>query len=165
MFAKYGLRVGDKTVARFLRSRGYSLQAAQKTAEGKQHPDRDGQFEYINANAEKCLAQGIPFISVDTKKKELVGDFENAGRKWQPKASRRTSAFTSFRATLSERRSLWGLRCRYEQCLRHRWSGPRPRLSHRRRVSATEMSELNLARESFHGDWNYVIAPRTKTRS
>ena len=83
MFTQYGIRVGDKTIARLLRELGYSLQAASKTVEGSQHPDRDAQFEHINAKATDCLARGIPFISVDTKKKELVGNFKNAGREWQ----------------------------------------------------------------------------------
>ena len=84
MFTEYGIRVGDKTVARLLRKSGYSLQAPCKTVEGKQHPDRNAQFEYINAQAMDCLKRGVPFISVDTKKKELVGNFKNAGREWQP---------------------------------------------------------------------------------
>jgi transposase len=83
MFSQYGIRVGDKTVARLLRELGFSLQAASKTVEGTQHPDRDAQFAFINAKATDCLARGIPFISVDTKKKELVGNFKNAGREWQ----------------------------------------------------------------------------------
>jgi len=84
MFSEYGIRVGDKTVARLLRKSGYSLQAPSKTVEGKQHPDRNAQFEHINAQAKECLKRGVPFISVDTKKKELVGNFKNAGREWQP---------------------------------------------------------------------------------
>lgn len=84
MFSQFGLRVGDKTIARLLRDRGYSLQGTSKTVEGKQHPDRDAQFEYINAKAKECIARRVPFISVDTKKKELVGNFKNAGREWQP---------------------------------------------------------------------------------
>ena len=84
MFSLHGLRVADKTVARVLRDRGYSLQAARKTVEGAQHPDRNAQFEYINAKAQDCMDRGVPFISVDTKKKELVGNFKNAGREWQP---------------------------------------------------------------------------------
>ncbi len=84
MFSTYGLRVGDKTVARLLRANGYSLQAASKTVEGTQHPDRNAQFEHINEKAQDCLDRGVPFISVDTKKKELVGNFKNAGRDWQP---------------------------------------------------------------------------------
>ena len=84
MFSQFGLRVGDKTIARLLRERGYSLQGISKTVEGKQHPDRNAQFEYINAKAEDCIARRVPFISVDTKKKELVGNFKNAGREWQP---------------------------------------------------------------------------------
>lgn len=67
-----------------LRERGYSLQATKKTVEGKQHPDRNAQFEFINAKAKACLEAGAPFISVDTKKKELVGSFKNAGREWLP---------------------------------------------------------------------------------
>ena len=74
------------TVARLLREAGYSLQAPRKTVEGAQHPDRNEQFVHINAKAEACLAEGIPFISVDTKKKELVGNFKNGGREWQPGA-------------------------------------------------------------------------------
>ena len=82
MFDTYKIRVGDKTIARLLREMGYSLQATQKTVEGAQHPDRNAQFEYINAKAKACMKRGIPFVSVDTKKKELVGNFKNAGREW-----------------------------------------------------------------------------------
>jgi hypothetical protein len=84
MFTQHGIRVGDKTVAKLLRERDFSLQAAKKTVEGKQHPDRNAQFEHINATATNCIKRGVPFISVDTKKKELVGNFKNAGREWQP---------------------------------------------------------------------------------
>lgn len=71
-------------MARLLHQLGYSLQAAQKTVEGAQHPDRNAQFEFINSRASGCIESGNPFISVDTKKKELVGNFANAGREWQP---------------------------------------------------------------------------------
>jgi hypothetical protein len=81
---RYGIKVCDKTVARLLRECGYSLQAAKKTVEGKQHPDRNAQFEFINTKAKDCLEKGVPFLSVDTKKKELVGNFKNAGREWTP---------------------------------------------------------------------------------
>jgi len=80
----HGLWVGDKTVARLLRQLGYSLQSPKKTVEGKQHVDRNAQFEHINKQAMDCLKRGLPFISVDTKKKELVGNFKNAGHEWQP---------------------------------------------------------------------------------
>ena len=73
------------TVAKLLRLLGYSLQANVKSREGASHPDRDAQFEYINALAQAAIAAGQPVISVDTKKKELVGDFKNAGREWRPK--------------------------------------------------------------------------------
>jgi Rhodopirellula transposase DDE domain len=73
------------TVALLLRGLGYSLQANVKTREGRQHPDRDAQFRHINAIAKRAIARGQPVISVDTKKKELVGDFKNQGREWRPK--------------------------------------------------------------------------------
>ena len=73
------------TVAQLLRSLGYSLQANVKTREGKQHPDRDAQFRHINRVAKAAVTAGLPVISVDAKKKELVGDFKNAGREWRPK--------------------------------------------------------------------------------
>jgi len=84
MWNKYKIHVGDKTIARLLRQLGYSLQAARKMVEGMQHPDRNAQFEYINIKAKDCIRRGVPFISVDTKKKELVGNFKNFGREWQP---------------------------------------------------------------------------------
>lgn len=76
--------VGAVTVAKLLREAGYSLQANRKTREGASHPDRNAQFEYINASVQRFLRRGQPAISVDTKKKELVGDFKNAGREWRP---------------------------------------------------------------------------------
>ncbi len=84
LFVQHGIRISDRTVAKLLRNRGYSLQAANKTVEGAQHPDRNAQFEHINARAQGCIKRGVPVISVDTKKKELVGNFKNAGREWQP---------------------------------------------------------------------------------
>ena len=80
-----GHEVQYVTVAKLLRGLGYSLQANAKTREGKQHPDRDAQFRHINAVAKRALDQHQPVISVDTKKKELVGDFKNGGREWRPK--------------------------------------------------------------------------------
>ena len=66
---------------------GYSLQAPAKEKEGTNHPDRDAQFKYLNSTAETHIAAGEPVISVDTKKKELVGDYNNGGTEWQPKAT------------------------------------------------------------------------------
>jgi Rhodopirellula transposase DDE domain len=81
---RQGHPVSPRTVALLLRADGYSLQANRKTREGKQHPDRNAQFEHINAQAKAFQKRGQPVISVDTKKKELVGDFKNGGREWQP---------------------------------------------------------------------------------
>jgi hypothetical protein len=79
-----GHPVSDKTVARCLLELGYSLQLNRKTKEGRQHPDRDAQFRYINRQEAMFRASGDPVISVDTKKKELVGAFQNKGRTWRP---------------------------------------------------------------------------------
>ena len=80
-----GHRIGHNVVADLLRQLQYSLQSNRKTREGTNHPDRDAQFSYINTQVKAALASGQPAISVDTKKKELVGDFKNAGRERRPK--------------------------------------------------------------------------------
>jgi Rhodopirellula transposase DDE domain len=82
---RQGHRVGPRTVAALLHEAGYSLQANRKTREGLAHPDRDAQFEYINAGVVRSLIRDQPAISVDTKEKELVGDFKNGGREWRPR--------------------------------------------------------------------------------
>ncbi|WP_330457560.1 ISAzo13 family transposase [Streptomyces sp. NBC_00820] len=81
---RQGHRVCADTVGDLLREEGFSLQAGAKTLEGKQHPDRDAQFRYINERATEHMVGGQPVISVDAKKKELVGDYKNAGRQWRP---------------------------------------------------------------------------------
>ena len=81
---RQGYHIGDRKIADLLHQMRYSLQANAKTIEGTQHPDRNAQFEYLNTQARTFLHQGLPVISVDTKKKELVGSFKNAGREWQP---------------------------------------------------------------------------------
>jgi len=83
--ATLGHTVSYRTVGRLLKALGYSLQANRKTLEGGNHPDRNAQFEYINQKTQERLAAGSPAISVDTKKKELVGNYKNAGRELCPK--------------------------------------------------------------------------------
>ena len=80
-----GHAVSERTVNRLLHDLGYSLQANRKTIEGRQHPDRDAQFQYINRRVKAFQRQGQPVVSVDTKKKELVGPYRDGGREWQPK--------------------------------------------------------------------------------
>jgi hypothetical protein len=79
-----GTRVSPQKVGELLFLLGYRLQAVQKTREGTKHPDRNAQFEFINNRVEAYQARSAPVISVDTKKKELVGDFANKGCEWQP---------------------------------------------------------------------------------
>src|SRR6266516_4416863 len=93
---RQGHRVGADTVGDLLREEGFSLQGNAKTIEGRQHPDRDAQFRYINEQAKSHQHAADPVISVDTKKKELVGPFKNAGREWRPQgqpAATRTHDF------------------------------------------------------------------------
>jgi hypothetical protein len=82
-----GHAVGRTLVGKLLHKLDYSLQANRKTREGSDHPDRDAQFHYINDCVKQALAAGEPAISIDTKKKELVGDFKNAGREWRPQGA------------------------------------------------------------------------------
>lgn len=80
-----GHRVSQSTVWRLLDKLGYSMQSNRKSREGTDHPDRNAQFEFINTSAKEFFEQGLPVVSVDTKKKELIGNYHNAGREWQPK--------------------------------------------------------------------------------
>ena len=79
--------VSDRTVAALLKAAGYSLQANRKTREGSSHEDRDAQFEYISRRVLGFAAQEEPVVSIDTKKKELVGEFKNMGREWEPQGA------------------------------------------------------------------------------
>ena len=81
---RQGHPVSDRTVARLLYDAGYSLQANRKTREGKNHPDRNAQFEHINQEVRRVQKRGLPVVSIDTKKKENVGDFKNPGQEWRP---------------------------------------------------------------------------------
>jgi len=76
--------VSHEKVAQLLHDQGYSLQSNRKTEEGDDHPDRDAQFRHINAQTKRALAAGTPVVSVDTKKKELLGNYANNGRQWLP---------------------------------------------------------------------------------
>lgn len=79
-----GHPVGFRTVPKLLRKLGFSMQSARKTLEGKQHPDRDAQFKHINDTVTAAISAAEPAISIDTKKKELIGEFKNAGAEWHP---------------------------------------------------------------------------------
>ena len=87
--ARQGHPVGARTVAGLLRELRYSLQVNQKTREGASHPDRNAQFEHINAQTRAFQQRHQPVISVDAKKKESVGNFKNAGREWRPEGQPR----------------------------------------------------------------------------
>jgi len=87
---RQGHPVSDRTVATLLKAEHYSMQANRKTQEGSSHPDRDAQFGYINQQAILALREGRPVVSVDTKKKELVGEYKNSGQQWQPRGQPQT---------------------------------------------------------------------------
>jgi hypothetical protein len=82
---QHGHQVSEHIVRDLLHEAGYSLQANAKTLEGSRHPSRDAQFRYLNDQIKVRLSQGLPVVSVDTKKKELVGSYKNGGQEWQPK--------------------------------------------------------------------------------
>ena len=84
---EHGHHVSEHSVPDLLHEAGYSLQANAKTLEGSRHPDRDAQFRYLNDQIKVRLAQGVPVVSVDTKKKELVGAYKKGGQEWQPKGT------------------------------------------------------------------------------
>ena len=148
---KKGHPVSHEKVAQLLRGMNYSLQSNRKMEEGEDHPDRDAQFRYINKQVRKAVCQGDPVISVDTKKKELVGNFENKGRQWRrTKEPERVNGhdFPIIAATTTAK----GLSV---TC----------RLDHRkyptgRKVTDEEMATVLLTPHTFHGEWNYVIRPR-----
>jgi hypothetical protein len=79
-----GHEISERTLAKLLTAQGFRLQANHKTREGSQHLDRDRQFEHINETVKTALGAGEPVISIDCKKKELVGDYKAAGREWEP---------------------------------------------------------------------------------
>src|ERR1017187_657111 len=90
-----GHKISRTVVGELLNAQKFSLQGNRKTLEGGQSPDRDARFHHINESVTKALAEKQPVISVDTKKKELVGDFKNNGREWRPQGSPRRSACTT----------------------------------------------------------------------
>ena len=94
--SKAGWKVSSTTVSRLLHELGYSLQSVRKSSEVASHPDRNAQFEHINTKAEGFLQRCQPVISVDTKKKELVGDFSNGGREWHPQGEPERSLVHDF---------------------------------------------------------------------
>jgi hypothetical protein len=104
-----GHRIGHNVVAKLLREMGYSLQANRKTLEGASHPDRNAQFNYINDQVKAALAAGEPAISVDTKKKELVGDFKNNGREYRPKGEPQAVRVHDFKIPELGRASPYGV--------------------------------------------------------
>ena len=117
--------MGAVTVAKLLRQAGYSLQANRKTREGASHPDRNAQFEYINASVRRFLRRGQPAISVDTKKKELVGDFKNGGREWRPRGTPEEVRVHDFLIKNWQGDSLWRLRHAAQSGLGQRRDRPR----------------------------------------
>ena len=133
---------------------GNSMQAASKTLEGDSHPDRNAQFEHINAKVKGFQKRGAPVLSIDTKKKGNVGEFKNAGREWQPEGapvlslthdetivkligSTKTQKGPTVTAQIDRATYKTGVK-----------------------VSDTEMEELKIVRSRFHGEWNYKIQPR-----
>ena len=113
-----GHRVSHQTVARLLQASGYNLQVNRKNREGDSHPDRDAQFEHIARQARSFQRRGQPVVSVDTKKKELVGDFKNAGREWQPEGSPEEVRCKDFKDKVLGKVAPYGV---YDQTVNEGW--------------------------------------------
>ena len=134
---------------------GYSRQANRKANDGAHHADRDAQFEHINTRVLAALAAGQPVISVDTKRKEPIGNFRNGGTDYRPVGRSLTSrmAVVELIAATTTTTGLWvesGLDDNaYPQGIK---------------VTNAEISSPNIQGDSFHPEWNYTIAPHPKTR-
>lgn len=115
---KAGWQVSSTSVGRLLHELGYSLQSVRKTREGTSHPDRNAQFEHINAMAEDFTQRQQPVISVDTKSKELIGDFKNKGREWQPKGAPETALVHDFPQDASGKAIPYGI---YDMARNEAW--------------------------------------------
>jgi hypothetical protein len=116
--AGQGFQVSDDTIGRLLKQQRYTLQRTLKTEEGAQHPDRDAQFRYVNEQASQHLAAGLPVVSVDTKKKELVGRYADGGREWRPAGEPERVGCTTSPTRARQGDPLWGVRPG-----RQRWLG------------------------------------------
>jgi hypothetical protein len=117
--------VSHTKVAEILHELDYSLQGNRKTEDGEDHPDRDAQFRYINRAVKRYLAGGWPVISVDTKKKELVGNYYNVGQQWRPLETAAERARPRFsRARGAPSLPLWHSRYRAQHGICECWNGP-----------------------------------------
>jgi len=118
-----GHPVSHTKVAQLLRTLGYSLQGTRKTKEGSSHPDRNAQFEFIYEKVKSFQKVGHPVISVDAKKKELIGDFANKGKEYQPKGHPEPVRVYDFLdKNLGKNHPLWSLRRAHKLWLGQRWS-------------------------------------------
>src|SRR5450631_2030977 len=104
-----GHPISQRTVYRLLMELGYSLQSNRKMEEGADHPDRDAQFQFINRQVRGCQRRGQPVISVDTKKKENIGNFSNSGREWEPHQRPRRTKTHDFRAEGEPKAAPYGI--------------------------------------------------------
>ena len=164
-----GHRVSHTVVAELLHGLGYSLQGNAKTREGRQHVDRDAQFRYIARRVRRAQRQQQPTISVDTKKKELVGAFKNAGRTWRPAKTPQRGQVHDFvipATATPPGTSKWLIGSTHSRSgLRVRSELDRGQYPGGITVTDAQLATVRLERYRFHGDWNYTIhpaAPRTQ---
>src|SRR3990167_2144060 len=178
-----GFEISYKTVASILHDLEFSLQGNRKTKEGKDHPDRDSQFKYINKTVKKFLRIKHPVISVDTKKKELVGNYKNAGKEWKPKSAPDEVNGHDFPDPKVPKAVPYGV---YDianntgwvnvgmsadtaefavESIQYWWKKiGKKKYKKGIKVSNEEMQQLNIHKNNFHGEWNYKIKPRKKQK-
>jgi Rhodopirellula transposase DDE domain len=152
LFTRHGIQVSDKTVAKLLREHGYSLQAPNKSVGGAQHPDRNAQFEHINAKTQRCLERGhVSHFPPGTSKWNKVEHrlFSFISINWRGRPLRTYETIISLISNTTNRGDLL-VRARLD-----RRSYPIGK-----KVSAKDLRELKIDRDNFHGEWNYVVRPR-----
>lgn len=151
-----GFQISHQTVADLLHEADYSLQANRKTLEGNNHPDRDAQFNYINQKVKSFQRRGQPVISIDTKKKELIGNFRNGGREWRPQGKPIPVKVHDFKdQELGKGNSLRRVRHDAQRSLGERRHRPRHRRIRRRHNLAVVASDGSQAILPGHGNLDY----------
>ena len=153
---KNGHKVSQRTVWELLDQLGYSMQSNRKTLEGSDNPDRDAQFKHINRKVAHFQKDSIPVISVDTKKKELVGRFKNNGREWQPLTEnwrgRPLESTATVVSLISGTTTAQGLKINAALDETYYVAGIK--------ISDEVMEGIAITRDKFHGEWNYRINPK-----
>ena len=160
---KGGYSVSHELIRQILIAEGYSLQSNRKTKEGGEHPDRDAQFEFINQHTKEFIKDNQPVISVDCKKKELIGEYKNGGKNEYQNAER-LYITADGGGSNGVRNRLW--KNELQQFANDYKTGltVKAKLDEKIyptgvKISNEDFEKINIKRNNFHSDWNYIIYP------